>query len=59
VVELPPLFGLCLSKEFTANIGGYLAMDYTHYLIPCEDKRVRMGNEKKFDVHVEKRKKLM
>lgn len=26
VVELPPLFRLCLSKEFTAKIKGYLAI---------------------------------
>lgn len=55
VVELPPLFGLCLSWDFTTKIGGYLAMDYTHYLIPYGDKRVRLDNEKIFDVHVEKK----
>jgi len=57
VVELPPLFGLCLSREFTANIGGYLAMDYTRYLIPCGDKRVKLDNENIVDVHVEKKKR--
>jgi len=34
---------------------GYLAMDYTHYLIPYGDKRVRLDNEIIFDVHVEKK----
>lgn len=58
VVELSPLFGLCLSREFTAKIGGYLAMDYTHYLIPCGDKRVRLDNGKKFDIHVEKKEEV-
>jgi len=57
VVELSPLFGLCLSREFTTKIGGYLAMDYTHYLIPCGDKRVRLDNGKKFDIHVEKKRR--
>jgi len=40
------------------KIGGYLAMDYTHYLIPCGDKRVRLDNEKKFDVHVKKKEEV-
>lgn len=58
VVELPPLFGLCLSREFTVKIGGYLAMDYTHYLIPCRNKRVRLDNEKIFEFHVEKKEEI-
>lgn len=33
-------------------------MDYTHYLIPCEDKRVRLNNEKINDVHVERKEKV-
>ena len=33
-------------------------MDYTHYLIPCGDKRVRVENEKLFDVHVEKKEEV-
>jgi len=55
VVELPPLFELCLSREFTTNIDGYLVMDYAHYLILCRDKRFRMDNENIFDVYVEKK----
>lgn len=58
VVELPLLFRLCLSKEFTTKIGRYLAMDYTHYLIPCKDKRVRLDNEKIFEFHIEKREEV-
>jgi len=58
VVELPPLFGLCLSREFIAKIGGYLAMDYTHYLIPCGNKRVRLNNEEIFEFHVEKKEEV-
>ena len=27
VIDLPPYFGLCLSREFTAKIGGYLSSD--------------------------------
>lgn len=58
VVELPPLFGLCLSREFITKVGGYLAMDYTHYLIPCGNKRVRLNNEEIFQFHVEKKEEV-
>jgi len=58
VVELPPLFGLCLSREFTVKIGDYLAMDYTHYLIPCGNKRVRLNNEEISEFHVEKKEEV-
>lgn len=54
MVELPPLFELCISREFIAKIKNYLAMDYTHYLISCVNKRVRLDNEKIFKFHVEK-----
>jgi len=33
-------------------------MDYTHYLIPCGDKRVRLDNEIFFYVHVEKKEEV-
>lgn len=58
VVELPPLFDLCLSREFTTKIEGYLAMDYTHYLVPYGDKRIRLENEKIFNFHVEKKEEV-
>lgn len=38
VIDLPPLFGIYLSREFTAKLGGYLALDYTHLLIPFQKK---------------------
>jgi len=38
LVNLPPLFGICLSKEFTTKLGGYLALDYSHLLLPFQDK---------------------
>ena len=34
MVDLPPLFGICLSREFTAKLGGYLALDYSNILLP-------------------------
>ena len=38
VVDLPPLFGICLSREFTTKLGGYLALDYSHLLLPFQNK---------------------
>ncbi|KAH9293824.1 hypothetical protein KI387_040972, partial [Taxus chinensis] len=32
VIDLPPLFALCLSRDFTAKIGGYLSADWSHML---------------------------
>ena len=32
VIDLPPYFALCLSREFTAKIGGYLSSDWSHML---------------------------
>ena len=33
-------------------------MDYTHYLILYGDKRIRLDNEKIFDVHIEKKEEV-
>lgn len=44
-MDLPPLFGLCLSKEFTTKLGGFLALDYTYLEIPFETNRVKIPNE--------------
>jgi len=38
MVDLPPLFGIYLSREFTTKLRGYLALDYTHLLLPFQDK---------------------
>lgn len=39
VVDFPPLFGICLSREFIAKLGGYLDLYYTHLDIPFYNKR--------------------
>jgi len=52
IVDLPPLFGLCLSREFTAKLGGYLALDYTHILLPFQNKQVNILNEGTKSVHI-------
>jgi len=54
VVDLPPLFGICLSKEFITNLGGYLALDYTHLLLPFQNKYVKIPNEGTKNVHLRK-----
>ncbi|KAH9297975.1 hypothetical protein KI387_029657, partial [Taxus chinensis] len=40
VIDLPPLFALCLSRDFTAKIGGYLSTDWSHMLF-----RTRYGTK--------------
>lgn len=32
VIDLPPYFSLCLSRDFTAKIGCYLSSDWSHIL---------------------------
>lgn len=32
VIDLPPLFALCLSRDFKTRIGGYLSVDWSHML---------------------------
>lgn len=54
VVHLPPLFGICLSREFTIKLGGYLSLDYTHLLLPHKDKYVKIINEGTKVVHLRK-----
>lgn len=38
VVDLPPMFSLCTSQEFTSKLRTYLAMDYFHMKIPFQKK---------------------
>lgn len=33
VIDIPPIFGLCLSRDFTAKIGGYLSLDWSHLIL--------------------------
>jgi len=54
MVDLPPLFGICLSKEFIAKLGGYLALDYTHLLHPHKEKYVKIPNEGTKAIHLRK-----
>jgi len=38
VVYLPPLFGICVSREFIAKLRGYVTLYYDHLLLPFQDK---------------------
>lgn len=40
VIDLPPYFAICLSRDFTAKIGGYLSSDWSHMLF-----RTRYGTK--------------
>lgn len=40
VIDLPTYFAICLSREFTAKIGGCLSFDYSHMLF-----RTRYGTK--------------
>ena len=44
VVDLPPLFRIYLSRKFTTKLGGYLAFDYTHLLLPYLNKYIKISN---------------
>lgn len=54
VVDLPPLFGIFFSKEFTTNLGGYLALDCTNLLLIHKDEYVKIQNEGTKVIHVKK-----
>lgn len=54
IVDLLSLFRIFLSKEFTYLLDGYLAMDYSHIMVACKDKKVKSFNESTSLVHVEK-----
>lgn len=54
IIELPALFDLCLSREFTSKLGGYLSMNYNHYIIPCKGRRVKIKREDAYPYHVER-----
>lgn len=54
MVDFPPLFGLYLSRELIAKLGGYLAMDYSHIMVLCKVKRIKIFKESISPFHVKK-----
>lgn len=53
-MNLTPIFGICLLREFTTKLGGYLALNYTHLLLPYKEKYVKIPNEGTKFVHLRK-----
>lgn len=33
IIDIPPIFGLCLSQEFTSKVGVYLSLDWSHLIL--------------------------
>lgn len=54
IVDLTPLFGICLSREFTTKLGGYLDLDYTHLPLPFQNKYVKILNYGTKSIHLRK-----
>lgn len=54
VIELPALFILCLSRDFTSKLGGWLSMNFDHCIIPYKGRRVRIEREDAYPYHVER-----
>jgi len=44
----------CLSREFTTKLGGYLALYYSHLLLPFQEKHVKFLNEGTETIHLKK-----
>ncbi|KAH9310893.1 hypothetical protein KI387_025928, partial [Taxus chinensis] len=54
VIDLPPLFALCLSRDFTARIGGYLSADWSHMLFRTRyGTKATIRSEPIADFHIE------
>lgn len=54
VVNLPPMFTLFLSREFTSKLGVYLAMNYSHMIISFKNKNFKILNEVASNFHTKK-----
>lgn len=53
-IDLPPHFVICLSREFTARIGGYLSADWSHlYFRTRYGTKVRIKSKAFAKTHVE------
>lgn len=38
IIDVPPMFDLCLCQEFTSKIGGYLSLDWSHLILRTKQK---------------------
>ncbi|KAH9311632.1 hypothetical protein KI387_026667, partial [Taxus chinensis] len=54
VIYFPPLFALCLSRDFIAKIGGYLSVDWSHMLFRTRyGTKVTIRSEPIANFHIE------
>ncbi|KAH9297004.1 hypothetical protein KI387_028686, partial [Taxus chinensis] len=54
VIDLPPLFSICVSRDFTAKMGGYLLADWSHMILSTRYRnKVTIRAEQMFHNHVE------
>ena len=55
VVDLPPVYGMLLSRRWSAGLGGQLQMELSYTTIPNSDgKMVRIYQEPFYDGHLER-----
>ena len=55
VVDLPPVYGMLLSRRWSAGLGGQLQMDLSYATIPNSDgAMVRIYREIFYDGHLER-----
>ncbi|KAH9289487.1 hypothetical protein KI387_033604 [Taxus chinensis] len=53
VVDLPPYFALCLSRDFTTKIGGYLSSDWSLFFTTHYGTKVTINSEPLARFHIE------
>ncbi|KAH9288746.1 hypothetical protein KI387_032863, partial [Taxus chinensis] len=54
VVDIPPSYGMLLSRKFCKDVGGEIQMDWSHALIPVNGKMKKLLPEKQVEYIVQK-----
>ncbi|KAH9305236.1 hypothetical protein KI387_009640, partial [Taxus chinensis] len=54
VADIPPSYGMLLSRNFSKNVGGEIMMDWSHALIPVNGKMKKLLPEKQTEYIVQK-----
>ena len=54
VIDLPPAYGMLLSRKWAAGLGGYLMMDLSYLCVPNSDGAlIRINKEPCYEKHLE------
>ena len=54
VIDLPPVYGMFLSRKWAAGLGGYLMMDLSYLCVPNSDGAlIRINREPCYEKHLE------